>query len=112
MAGVLSPSQMHHHALSTSVSTLQEKNIELLYATFTRFINPFTEDSGELFNLVTKAVMPDKVKEDLCRQREIGTKLLNDFVESRIKSGKTNLWTPMTKCQLQTWKSTGKKHWG
>ena len=32
------------------------------------FANPFDQESDTLFNLVTKDVMPENVKEDLCEQ--------------------------------------------
>ena len=51
-----------------------------------RFTNPFSEESKDLFNLVTKVVMLEKVKEDLCQQSVIGNTMLCRFVEDRIKS--------------------------
>ena len=59
--------------------------------------------------MVTKPVMPERVSQDLCRQSAIGQDLLNDFVSSRINTNATNLWAPMKKSELQTWKSTGKR---
>lgn len=53
--------------------------------------------------------MPENVRRDLCEQNTIGKKLFERFVEDRIKSALTNLWAPMKKRQLKTWKSTGKK---
>ena len=35
--------------------------------------------SDDLFNLVTKVVVEDKVKNDLCDQSEIGRKLVDTF---------------------------------
>ena len=46
--------------------TLQVKSIQALTATIKRFTNPLEEESQELFKLVTKLVMPEKVKSDLC----------------------------------------------
>ena len=46
---------------------------------------------------------------DLCRQSKLGQQLFDDFVTSRIITNTTNLWAPMKKCQLQTWKAAGKK---
>jgi len=57
----------HHNAI-TSVPTRQEKNIEQLVDCINRFMNPSSEESKDVFNLVTKVVMPEKVKEDLCQQ--------------------------------------------
>ena len=55
------------------------------------FTNPFAEDSKDLFNLITKAVMPDKVKHNLCRQSEIEKMLFDVFIAEHIKSGESNL---------------------
>ena len=52
--------------------------------------------------------MPEKVKEDLCNQSEIGQTQFNTFVEGRIQSGKVNLWSPTKKRKLLTWKSNAK----
>ena len=59
----------------------------------------------DLFNIVSKAVMPDKVKEDLSTRSEVGRMMFEAFVTECIKSGKINLWSPMKKRWLNTWKS-------
>jgi hypothetical protein len=69
----------------------QEKNIEDLTASLRSFTNSFTEESSDLFNLVTKVVMREKVKKDLWEQSEIGCKLFDAFVKERIKSGKNGV---------------------
>ena len=53
--------------------------------------------------------MPDNVKNDLITQPTIGQALFNTFVENRIKTTTVNLWVPIKKCQLKTWKTTGKR---
>ena len=68
MAGLHPAAKESHHALSASNKNRQNKAIDDLTATMKTFTNPFTEDSDESFNLVTKAVMPEKVSTDLCRQ--------------------------------------------
>ena len=108
-AGIALHSQTRHHDISPAVQERQETNVQDLTATFRRFTNPFGDESNDLFNLVTKSVMPENVKEDLCRQKEIGSKLFETFVFERIQKGVTNLWSPMKKQKLATWKSTGKK---
>ena len=107
MAGTSSKKGKHHDAI-TSVRTRQEKNIEQLVHCINRFTNPFSEESEDLFNLVTKVVMPEKVKEDLCQQSVIENRKLCRFVEDRIKSNKCSIWSLMKKRKLNTWKSTTK----
>ena len=66
----------HHHTLSTPVMiSREEKNIEQVITTIQNFTNPFVEQSNGLFHVVTKVVMPSKVKKDLLEQSEIGQKL-------------------------------------
>ena len=84
--GILNTTK-HHHALSQSILTKQEHNIDALKVTICRFTNPFVADcDGTLFNVVTKPVVPDAVKEDMCEQRAIGNKLFDEFVAQRITS--------------------------
>lgn len=98
MAGITSSKEgNHHHTLTASVHSREEKNIEQLLATLETFTNPFTEESDELFNLVTKIVAPDKVKADLTEQANIGLKLYQTFVKDRIKTQKVSVWSPMKK---------------
>ena len=79
-----------------------------LTETLREYLNPFREPSDDLMNLVTKVVMPNEVKEDLCNQRKIGRQLLEEFVEERIKSQSVNLWGPLKKRNLKTWNLSSK----
>jgi len=107
MAGTSSKKGKHHDAI-TFVRTCQEKNIGQLVDCINRFTNPFSEESEDLFNFVTKVVMPEKVKEDLCHDFVIGNMMLCRFVEDRIKSNKCSIWSLIKKGNLNTWKSTTK----
>ena len=81
MAGVSSKMQGWHHNLTTAVLSREEKIIEKLSTTIRSFTYPFTQEGIDLFyNLVTKVVMPEKVKKDLSEQSSIGTKLFQVFV--------------------------------
>ena len=90
---------MEHHNLSTAVLIREERNVKQLTE---RFTNPFTEESDDLFNLVTKVVVAEKVNDDLCGQSAIGRKLLETFLNERIKSDKVNVWSKMKKRKLLT----------
>ena len=94
---------------STAVLVREERNVKKLTATIERFTNPFIKESDDLFNLVTKVVVAEKGKDDLCGQSVIGRKLLETFVNERIKSDKVNVWSKMKKRKLLTWRSNGKK---
>lgn len=107
-AGTSSKTQTHHHNLAIAVRLRQEKNINRLVNSILGFTNPFTEESADLYNLVTKVVTPENVKKDLSEQSTVGKKHFNTFVKERIQSAKHSIWSPMKKRKLLTWKPTGK----
>ena len=87
MVGGIASTTKHHHALSQSILTKQEHNIDALKVTIYRFTNPLVADyDGTLFNVVTKQVVADAVKGNMCEQRAIGNKLFDEFVAQRITS--------------------------
>ena len=77
--------------------------------TMASFTNPFTQSVDCLFNLVSKVVMPEEIKRDFCAQRTEGDKLFRTFVTKRIQEGRENLWSPMKKQELRTWKKATKE---
>ena len=109
MAGVTHETRGKHHNLTAAVVSREEKNITKLSNTIRAFTNPFSRDGADLFNLVTRVVLPQEVKYDLCNQSAIGLKLFTVFVTERIQSDKENLWSPMKKQKLITWKTTGRR---
>ena len=108
MAGYSPSSRVSHHALSPAVELRETKQVISLCHTIRNFSNPFVGESTLLCNLTTKAIRPDKAKNDLCRQSDIRTRLFEEFVNERIKLNKINMWAPMKKWSLQTWKSATK----
>ena len=109
IAGVSITIQDQHPNLSLAVLSREEENVSKLTATIASYTNPFTQPEDSLFNLVTKVVMPEEVKQDLCTHGTEAAKLLRAFVTERIQKGNENLWSPMKKRSLRTWKSTSKK---
>ena len=97
MAGVTHETRGKHHNLTAAVVSREEKNITKLSNTIRAFTNPFSQEGADLFNLVTKVVLPEEVKDDLCNQSAIGLKLFTVFIKERIQTGKENLWSPMKK---------------
>ena len=82
---------------------------EQVIATVKNFTNPFFGKSNNLFNLTTKGVLLSKIKKNILEESEIGQKLFDNLAKDRIKLGNINLWSPMKKRELQTWKIWGKK---
>ena len=109
MAGVTHETRGKHHNLTAAGVSRQEKNITKLSNTIRAFTKPFSQDGADLFELVTKVVLPEEVKDDLCNQSSIGLKLFTVFIEERIQTDKENLWSPMKKQMLLIWKTTGEK---
>ena len=72
------------------------------------FTSPFTVESPDLFNLVTKVHMPLKVKKDLCDQSVIGNRLLRTFVKERRQTAEKSIWDVVKKRKLLSWKTTWK----
>ena len=109
MAAVASKSHTRHHSDTLAVLSREDKNVQMLTETIEKFSNPFTEEGQDLFNIVTKVVMPDSIKEDICDQPIIGQRLFDTFVTERIKTGKINIWSTIKKRKLGTWKTNAKK---
>ena len=57
--------------------------------------------SGDVFNVFTKAIQPNKFSSDLLKQDEIGNKLYSNFIKERI-NGNVSVWKPMKRSNLQT----------
>ena len=93
--------QEYYHNLTTVLSR-EEKCVSKLAATIASYTNPFTQQGQDLFNLVTKVVMPEELNHDLCAQSVEGAKLLNIFVAERIQKGDKNLWSKMKRRKLLT----------
>ena len=67
--------------------------------------DPFQE-GDHLVNIITKAVMPTDVKEDILKRDKAGKDLFDKFVKERIVTGSgISIWSPMKKANLKTWKS-------
>jgi len=65
MGGMSSKTQDRQHSLAASVAPREVKSIDQVLITMRNFTNPFKEEGDELFNLVTKVVMPENVKNNL-----------------------------------------------
>ncbi|MES9880361.1 MAG: hypothetical protein ABW185_05705, partial [Sedimenticola sp.] len=104
--GLSKKSSVKHHELSESLNRRQEKNVAKLREVFNR-VNPFQNESPHLINIVTQAVIPSEVQEDILRTIDAGEHAYSEFVQERI-NGSKNLWDKMTKLKLKHWKSTGK----
>ena len=103
--GLQTHNSTHHHDLSEAVITLYKENTRKLKEVF-KANDPFVIEENELLNIITKAVMPDTVKEAVLTRDEIGQERFDKFVKERIVERNLSVWSPMRKAKLETWKST------
>ena len=59
-------SKKRRHDLSRAILKMQAKNAQKLVSITEGFINPFSYQENDIINLVTKAVMLEKIKQDIC----------------------------------------------
>ena len=71
--------------------------------------DPFATEERHLVNIITKAVMPDYIKEGVLTRDKIGQALFDTFTQERIVKAKLSVWSPMKKANLKSWKSACKK---
>ena len=92
-----------HQELSQTILKRQTKNAQKLVSTIEVFINPFSYQENYIKNLVTKAVMLEKIKQDICLFEEVGVAKMEIFIQEHIKTEQVNIWATMQKVRLQTW---------
>ena len=85
---------------------MQTENAQKLVSTIEGFINPFSYQENDIINQVTKAVLPDKIKQGICLIKEVGVGTRETFIQERIKTEHMHIWAPMQNVQLQTWSAS------
>lgn len=108
MAGASSKTPVRHHDITNAVKTREAKSIQQLSSSIQSFVNPFTEEGLDLYNLVTKVRMTKEVQKDICEQSSIGNELFDNFLKERIQTTTKSIWAPLKKRKLLTWKTTRK----
>ena len=103
MVGMKSAEAPKHHELRSTKVRQQEDNVTTLTETIKKCIDPFSDECDELINILTKAIMPEKIRQDIARRNEIGQEMYAAFVTDRITDNSINLWAPMKKRKLLTW---------
>ncbi len=71
MLGVQRASSSHHHDLSDTVINRYNENVEKLKDVL-KANDPFATAESHLVNIITKAVMPDDIKEGVLTRDEVG----------------------------------------
>ena len=82
-----------HYQLKGAFNKRLFGNVEKILTVMKSF-NVSFEASQFLANVVTKAVLPQKVAEEFLQHEKIGQALYNTFVQDRIQ-GEQSIWVPM-----------------
>ena len=64
-------------------------------------IDPLATEERHLVNIITKAVMPDYIKEGVLTRDKIGQALFDTFVQERIVEAKLSVWSPTKKVTMK-----------
>ena len=107
MAGNTKQRSTHHHDLSTASLERYEQNVKKLKDVM-KMNDPFLIPEDELVNIITRASMPDQVMIAMRQHESIRQELFATFVQERLVDRVVNIWSPMTKVKLQTWKTARK----
>ena len=108
MVGEQRASSSHHHDLSGVITNCYE-NVQKLKDVL-KVSDPFASEERHLVNIVTKAVMPDDIKEGVLTRDKIGQALFDTFAQERIVEAKLSVWSLMKKANLKSWKSAWQKN--
>jgi len=77
--------------LSLAVWTRQEENIARLKKVIISSMNPMKYEGEDLPNIITTAVMPAEMQNDVCNQEDIGQQKYANFVEKRINTNEVSI---------------------
>ena len=95
--------EKQHHELTGSTNERIHGNVRKLLDTMRSFSITFSE-STSVYNIVSKAVLPDAVANHLLNHQTIGPDLYNEFILKRMQ-GSLSIWAPMKKRGLKTFKT-------
>ena len=104
MVGVQRVSSSHHHDLSDAITNRYSENVQKLKDVL-KVSDPFTTEERHLVKIITKAVMPDYIKEGVLTRDKIGQVLFDTFAQERIVEANLSVSSPMKKANLKSWKS-------
>ena len=86
-----------HHELSQANRKSKQRMLKNL---------PFSCQENDIINLVTKAVMLETIKQNICLIEEVGVAKMEIFIQERIKTEQMNIWATMQKVRPQTWSAS------
>ena len=101
-----------HHENTESLQRAFRDEVNALVKAFEDLGNPFSEDSGYLYALDSKEIMPKEVVETVKNVRVIGQSKYTEFVKERFLTSSKKISEPIHKNKLPTFSAPGKKSKG
>ena len=62
---------------------------------FVEYVNQFTADEDDMYNLLTRDVMNEKVIKYILGRDDIGQQMFEGFVAERLTEGNLSVWDPI-----------------
>ena len=101
--------EFKHHQNNVAARQRLNKNVSALTDAMKKSGDPFSHDTNDVINLVTKEVMPEAIKEGILTLTDVGLELFRKFKQERILSNEVPLWASMKRRKLQLWSASAKK---
>ena len=92
-----------HHEITGGKLSRMMKNARKLTDVFRELGDPFVTaaDEDEIYNLLTKEVVTEKVSKDILERDDIGQRMFVEFATERLTEGRLCVWNKMTKKEAQ-----------
>ena len=98
-----------HHDLSPGKVKREHGTITRIKEAIKSHGNPFAVEGSAIYNLITRAYIPDEYVPQILNIDDIGQKLYEDYVSDRI-TGDVSLWAHVNKEKNLMYMSGNKKH--
>ena len=97
-----------HNEITGGKLSRMMNNARKLTDVFHEHGDPFMtpEDEDEIYNLLTKEVMDEKVSKDILERDEIGQRMFVEFATERLTEERLCVWDKMSKNKLKTFKTS------
>ena len=98
------PTRTQHHEIHGNKFERLQNNKLKLQNVFCLHGDPFSA-SSDMSSILTKAVLPDTVSNDMLNRDQIGQELFEQFVMDRLLSGNFSVWDQMKMKKLKTFQN-------
>ena len=94
-----------HHEITGGKLARVMKNAAKLKQVIVDHGDPFLSDETDLYNILTKEVIDEKISKEILEPDKIGQNMLKEFVKERMTDGKVSVWSLMKRRNIGTFKS-------